>query len=104
MEAFAPAWIGWPVKAGSNQRFDLYVFTDDRLKTKNTSLSTTNGWRAVVTNPSASTVGYALTASSFALGRFYFLLTGSSHTATGTHGISVFKTGTTRGRFEFAQV
>ena len=94
-----------PVKAGSNHRFDVHLFTDMRLKTKNTG-ETTSGWRVVVTNPSASTVGYGLTASSASLGRFYFNLTGASHTATGnTHKIDVFKTGELRPqRFQFEQV
>ena len=93
--------ITQPVGTGTPQRFHVYVFSDARRKTKNGTLTVANALRAVVSDPSGSTYGYALTVSSYSLGRFYFDLASGNHGTAGDASIQVHIDGVLKGRFSF---
>lgn len=90
-----------PIGVGTPQRFHVYVFSDARRRTKNTTLTVGNALRAVVSDPSGSTYSYACTASSYSLGRFYFDLTAGNHATAGDAGLQIHLDGVLKGRFSF---
>ena len=64
-------------------RFDVYLYSDDRRKTRDDSLTASDDVRGFVLDPDGSVSSYACSVTSYSLGQFYFTLSNSAHSTAG---------------------
>lgn len=81
--AYQPEPIQKRISIRTAHRFDVHLFTDERRKTRDSTLSASDDVRAFVSDPSGSVSSYACSVTSYTLGEFYFSLGSGTHATVG---------------------